>query len=91
MARCTSDTALVDVARTWRGTWEHYEIEAEEVLDAGGDRVAVVLREAGEGKGGRVELTNRWGIVVTVRDRKIVHTMVYRTPEEALEAAGLRE
>ena len=83
--------ALVEVARTWHGTWEHYEIEAEDVLDAGGDRVAVVLREAGEGKGGRVELTNRWGIVMTVRDGKIVHTMVYRTPEEALGAAGLRE
>ncbi len=83
--------ALVDVARTWRGTWERYEIEAEDVLDAGGDTVAVVLREEGEGKGGGVALTNRWGVVVTVRDGKIVHTMVYRTPEEALEAAGLSE
>ena len=61
------------------------------MLDAEGDRVAVVLRETGEGKGGRVELTNRWGIVVTVRDGKIVHTMVYRTPEEALEAVGLTD
>ena len=83
--------ALVEVARTWRGTWEHYDIEAEQVLDAGGDRVAVVLRETGEGKGGRVELTNHWGIVVTVRDGTIVHTMVYRTPNEALEAVGLTE
>ena len=83
--------ALVDVARTWRGTWERYEIEAEQVLDAGGDRVAVVLREAGAGKGGRVEVTNRWGMVVTVRDGKIVHTMVYPTAEEAFDAAGLSE
>ena len=83
--------ALVEVARTWRGTWNLYEIEAEDVLDAGGDRVAVVLRETGEGKGGGVELTNRWGIVVTVRGEKIVHTMVYRTPEEALKSAGLSE
>jgi ketosteroid isomerase-like protein len=83
--------ALVDVARTWRGTWERYDIEAEDVLDAGSDKVAVVLREEGKGKGGGVELTNRWGVVVTVRDGKIVHTMVYRTPEEALEAVGLSE
>jgi ketosteroid isomerase-like protein len=82
--------ALVDVARTWRGTWERYDIEAEDVLDAGSDKVAVVLREEGKGKGGGVELTNRWGVVVTVRDGKIVHTMVYRTPE-ALEAVGLSE
>ena len=61
------------------------------MLDAGGDRVAVVLRETGKGKGGGIELTNRWGVVVTVRDQKIVHTMVYRTPEDALQAAGLSE
>ena len=83
--------AVVDLVRKWRGTWEDYEAKAEQLLDAGGDRVAAVLRETGKGKGGGVELTNRWGIVVTVRDRKIVHTMVYRTPEEALEAVGLSE
>ena len=49
-----------------------------------------MLREQGEGRGG-VELTNRWGVVATVREGRIVHTMVYRTPEEALEAAGLGE
>ena len=81
--------ALVDVVRTWRGAWERYEVEVEDVLDAGGDRVAVVARETGEGKGGGVQLTNRWGGGATVRDRKIVHTMVYRKPEEALEAVGL--
>ena len=36
-------------------------------------------------------MTNRWGLVVTVRDGEIVHTMVYRTPEDALEAVGLQE
>ncbi len=83
--------ALVEVVRTWRGAWEDYDAEAEQVLDAGDDRVAVVLRETGRGKGGGVEMTNRWGQVMTVRDRKIAHTMVYRVPEEALEAVGLRE
>ena len=82
---------LVDLTRTWRETWERYDIAAEEVLDAGDDKVAAVMRETGEGRGGGVELTNRWGLVVTVRDGKIAHTMVYRTPEEALEAAGLRD
>jgi ketosteroid isomerase-like protein len=83
--------ALVDVVRTWRGTWQRHHVEVEDVLDAGGDRVAVVLCETGEGKGGGVELTNRWGVVVTVRDRKIAHTMVYPRPAEALEAVSLRE
>ena len=43
--------ALMVVSRTWLQTWEVYEIEAAEVLDAGADRVAVVLRDTGEGKG----------------------------------------
>jgi hypothetical protein len=51
--------------------------------------VALLLRETGTGKGGRVELTNRWGVIATVREGRIVHTMIYRTPEEALDAAGL--
>jgi len=53
--------ALSEVARTWRGTWNRYEIEVEDVLGAVGDRVAVAMRETGEGKGGGVELTNRLG------------------------------
>ena len=81
--------ALVEVVRTWRGAWEDYEVEAEKVLDAGDDRVAVLLCENGRGKGGGVELTNRWGLVTTVRGGRIVHTMVYRDPDEALEAVGL--
>lgn len=83
--------AVVEVARTWRGAWDDYEVEAEDVLDAGGDTVAVVLRETGRGKGGGIEMTNRWGVVTTVRDGRIAHTTVYRDPDEALAAAGLRE
>jgi ketosteroid isomerase-like protein len=84
-------SALAELTRTWRGTWNRYEIEVEDVLDAKGDRVAVLLRESGVGKGGGVELTNRWGVVVTVRNGKIVHTVAYRTGDEALRAAGLME
>jgi ketosteroid isomerase-like protein len=83
--------ALVEVVLTWRAAWEDYEVEAEEALDAGGDQVAVVLRESGRGTGGGVEMTSRWGQVTTVREGRIAHTMVYRTPEEALRASGLQE
>jgi ketosteroid isomerase-like protein len=85
--------ALVALVETWREAWEPktYNVEVEELHETGEDRVAVVLRETGRGRGGGVELANRWGQVATVRSGKIVHTMVYRTPEDALEAAGLRE
>jgi hypothetical protein len=32
-----------------------------------------------------------YGIVYTVRDRQVRHASVYASPEEALEAVGLRE
>jgi ketosteroid isomerase-like protein len=83
--------ALIEVSRSWLGTWESYDVRTDDVLDAGGDRVAVTLTETGKGKGSGVELSHQWGVVMTVRDRKIVHTVVYRSPEEALEAAGLSE
>jgi ketosteroid isomerase-like protein len=83
--------ALMAVSRTWLQTWERYEIEAEEVLDAGGDSVAVVLRDRGEGKGGHVAVTNHWGVVQTVHAGKIIHTMVYPTPKELLDAVGLSQ
>jgi ketosteroid isomerase-like protein len=51
--------------------------------------VAVVLSDAGEGKGGGVAVTNHWGVVQTVRAGKITQTIVYPTPTEALEAVGL--
>jgi ketosteroid isomerase-like protein len=81
--------AVVGVVQTWRAAWDDYAIEADDVLDAGAGRVAVVLRETGRGTGGGVEMTNRWGVVMTVQDGQIAHTMVFRTPAEALEAAGL--
>lgn len=85
--------ALADLVRTWREAWEWetYNVEVEQLHETADGRVAVVLCETGRGRGGGVELTNRWGLVVTVRGGTIVHTMVYRAPEEALEAAALRE
>jgi ketosteroid isomerase-like protein len=83
--------AIVDVVRTWRGAFDRYNFEVVEIIDAGGDTVAVVQRETGRGKGGGVEVTNRFGQVITVRSGKIAHTVVYTDPEEALEAVGLSE
>jgi ketosteroid isomerase-like protein len=85
--------ALVDLTRAWRSAWvwENYDIEVEDAHDAGGDKVVALMRETGQGKGGGVELTNRWGVVRTIRGGKIVHTTVYPTPDQALEAVGLRE
>ena len=43
------------------------------------------------GKQSGAETEQRLAGMVTVRDGKVVRTEVYRSPEEALEATGLRE
>jgi len=85
--------ALVDLVRTWREAWEWetYKVEVEQLHETADGRVAVVLCETGRGRGGGVELTNRWGLVGTVHGGRITHTMVYREPEDALAAAAPRE
>ncbi len=85
--------ALVGLVSSWREAWDWktYEVEVERADQVADGRVLVALRESGRGKRGGVELTNRWALLTTVRDRKIVHTTVYRTLGEALDAVGLSE
>jgi ketosteroid isomerase-like protein len=83
--------ALTVLVVAWRAAWSEYELEVESLVDAADGRVAVVLREKVRGRGGGVEITNRYGQVFTVREGKIVHTMVYRDAATALEAVGVRE
>jgi ketosteroid isomerase-like protein len=51
----------------------------------------VIARQSGTGKDSGVPVELRFGIVNTVKDGRITETAMYMTPEQALEAAGLRE
>jgi ketosteroid isomerase-like protein len=64
--------------------------EAEEVLDAGEDRVLLLTRVRGRGKtsGGKVD--SRGGWLLTVRGGGAVRVDAYLERREALEAAWLR-
>ena len=81
---------LVERVRTWVGTWTDYSFELERVIDAG-DKVVVIGRERGTGKGSGLEVNTQVGAVVTVHESQITRTIVHSTPAEALEAAGLSE
>jgi ketosteroid isomerase-like protein len=71
--------------------WQSYRLEPEEVREAGQDRIFAVLREAARGRASGLEVSGRWGYVVTLQDRKLTRVEAYRDPEEAREAAGLSE
>jgi ketosteroid isomerase-like protein len=81
---------VIEAFRVWRGTWENWEGQVEEIVDAG-DRVLMVLHESGRGKGSGVEIDQHTFFLYTLRDGLIVHTVVLINRDEALEAAGLSE
>jgi uncharacterized protein len=72
----------------WLGSWEEYRLIPEEFIDAG-DRVVVAYRAVGRGKGSGIEVETRMAHLWTIRNGKAVRLEMFRTPAEALEAAGL--
>lgn len=79
-----------EATRTWLGAWEDWRLEVEEIIDLG-DRVLVLARESGRGKGSGIEIEHPHAAIVTVRNGKVVHTLGFVDRAEALEAAGLSE
>jgi ketosteroid isomerase-like protein len=82
--------AIRDYIRQWEETFEGGRMEAEELIDAG-DQVVAVVRGIGRMKDSDAEIDMRYAIVFTIRDGKIATGREYFTREQALEAAGLSE
>ena len=76
--------------REWVRDWGWWSISAEEFVDAG-DRVVVMTTLHARLKDGRGEVHEQGADVITLRDGKVVRMEVFDTPEEALEAVGLRD
>jgi ketosteroid isomerase-like protein len=74
----------------WYETFDDLRAELEETID-GGDQVITVQRVTGRARSSGVETELRYAVVYTVRDGKIVRGREYKTRDEALAAAGLRE
>ncbi len=70
--------------------FEDYRVDTEEFIDAG-EAVVVPVRISGRGRTSGAKLETRLAHLWVLRNRKVIRGEVYRTTEEALEAAGLRE
>jgi ketosteroid isomerase-like protein len=70
--------------------WRDYRAEIREVLD-GGEEIVVVLHETVSMTDGAADLDRDLHSVWTVRDAVVVRLRVFKTRDEALEAAGLSE
>ena len=74
----------------WSGAFDDFDLEAEEMIDAG-DFVLALLHQWGHGKESGAQVENRTWQVFTFRGGKVIHCRGYGTKREALKAAGLSE
>jgi ketosteroid isomerase-like protein len=72
----------------WDSAWEDYELEPEDLIDAG-NQVIAVFRLRATGKGSGVETERRNSVLYTVRDGKVVRADYFGDPDRALAAAGI--
>jgi ketosteroid isomerase-like protein len=82
---------LLDAWREWLRAWDMYRTEIEKFIDAGENRVVVLVRDHGRLRGSDVELEQLGGSVWTVRDGKIARIEFHTSRGNALVAAGLSE
>ena len=81
---------LVAMLSEWRGTFEDYREEINEILEVG-HRVCAVATQHGRGKGSGVDVETTYAVLYEIQDGQITALTAYPTRAEALEAAGLSE
>jgi ketosteroid isomerase-like protein len=81
--------AVVDHLIRWAEMWETWEVELEDVVDAGEDRVIAFFREHGRSKAG-LDVNERHSELYVTRDGKIVYRKGFSDADQALVEAGLR-
>lgn len=82
---------LLAAWRDWLGPWESYWTQVEDFVDAGKDRVLVLVRDHGRLRGSDSEVENIAASVWTLREGKIARIEFHVDRKEALKAVGLKE
>ena len=82
--------AFTAITRGLDNTIRDLRMEVERLIDAG-DRVVVIATMRGQGSASGVAIERRHGSVWTIRDGKAVRFQWFHEPDDALEAAGMRE
>jgi ketosteroid isomerase-like protein len=77
--------------RAYRTELEGIEIEADEIRDAGDDRVVLLGRIRWRGVASGAPTESPLGLVITIRDGMMFKSVDYLSHDEALKAVGLAE
>jgi ketosteroid isomerase-like protein len=82
--------AVMKASRHYWGTWDEYQLDAEELFDAGSS-VVVIFRERGRGKGSGAPFEQKRAQVWSFSRGRITRWEEFPGPAAALKAAGLSE
>ena len=77
-----------EAMRVWIGAWDDWTLELHEIVDAG-DKVLMIARESGRGKGSGIEIDHIVYVLFTFRDGMIASWKGFLDRGSALAAAGL--
>ena len=77
--------------RDWTAVFDEWEVDLEEVHDAGGDKVVGIQRQRGRSKSSGLSVDMLFAVVYTLRDGQETRAEPYADPGEALKAVGLQE
>jgi ketosteroid isomerase-like protein len=72
-------------------SFDDLELPVDEALDAGADKVVLLVRVRARGKASGIPVEQRFGQVWTIARGRVLGIVSYPNPDEALEAAGLRK
>jgi ketosteroid isomerase-like protein len=75
----------------WMEPYDDFIYEPVRIIDAGANRVVATLYQRGKPHGSDSWVEMDYGLVYTIEDGLISRADFYATPQNALEAAGLRE
>jgi ketosteroid isomerase-like protein len=81
----------VEFMRLWTEQFDDYSFEIVRLIDAGDDRVVALLHQSGIGKESGVPVEWDNGMVMELKDGRVIRATNYLSHADALEAAGLRE
>jgi len=75
----------------WMEPYDDWSYEVEKIVDAGPNRVLVMLHQQGKPRETDSSVEMHYGLVYTVEERLISRAEFYADPAKAVEAAGLPE
>lgn len=81
---------FLEFRASWMEPYDDWLYEPKEILDAGESQVVIILHQRGRPHGSDSWVEMDYGMVYTVERGLISRADFYATPEQALEAAGIK-